>query len=152
VKALEAMHQNDGVVTLAYYAELSARGIEGQIAVALFRAQKRSSRAKQYPRGKWRRAAYDVKSWSMGELARLLTEHASQLSIRWGWKSDPDVVFGAADSYVLYIDLPGCGQCSFHSPARGSGPDYPGEWDGQRRSEERILLFCDRAQRLPSEK
>ncbi len=42
------------------------------------------------------------------------------------------------------VDLPELGQCSFHSPERYAGPDYPGEWDGRRASEERILAFCQK--------
>jgi hypothetical protein len=45
------------------------------------------------------------------------------------------------NKWVLYIDLLG-GQCSFHSPERYKGPDYPGEWDGKRLSGERIIKFC----------
>jgi hypothetical protein len=33
--------------------------------------------------------------------------------------------------WVLYVDLP-TGQVSFHTAARGVGPDYPGKWDGVR--------------------
>jgi hypothetical protein len=146
MKAVEVLAQNNGEVTKAYYAELQSKGIAGEIAVALFRAQKRSSRAKDYRRGKWRRAAYDVKNWSMGELCRLLAQHASAVGIAsWGWKPDPDVPFGDEPSHVLYVDLPdNIGQISFHSPNRLSGPDYPHHWSGDHRSAERIVLFCDR--------
>lgn len=131
--------QNDGDVTKAYYAEMNARGPEGQIAVALFRCQKRSTAAKKYRRGKFTRSAYDVKNWSMGELCRLLAVHAGSLGISWGWKRDK-----AAINFenVLYVDLP-TGQCSFHSPDRLGGPDYPGEWNGRRDSAEVILQYCD---------
>jgi len=142
-RAFDILNQNNGDVTKDYYAKLNALGVEGQIAVAVFRAQKRSSRAKDYRRGKYRRAAYDVKSWSMGELCRLLTEHGEALGIRYGWKKDPAVVFGEDPSWVLYIDL-WCGQVSFHSPQRMAGPDYPGEWCGEHASAERICKFCDR--------
>jgi len=39
--------------------------------------------------------------------------------------------------WVVYFELPQ-GQVSFHSPTRGSGPDYPGEWDGTHTSQDRI--------------
>ncbi len=74
-------HQQDGRITKAYYAELSALGPIGLVALNLFRAQKRSSRAKDYRRGKWRRAAYDVKSWSMDELCRILAITTNQARI-----------------------------------------------------------------------
>jgi len=151
-------HQQNGEVTTAYYARLNQLGPAGQVAVALFRAQKRSSRAKDYRRGRYRRMAYDVKSWSIDEACRLLEKHGDELGIRWGWKEDPTVLFGERASWVLYVDLPvdlislqypgelgagPSGQVSFHSPHRGKGPDYLGAWDGQRASEARILAFCD---------
>jgi len=135
-------HQQDGEVTKQYYAEMNSRGVSGQIAVALFRAQKRSSRAKDYRRGKYRRAAYDVKQWSMSELCRLLALHGKALGIRWGWKQDPKTVFGEEPSWVLYRELPN-GQVSFHSQDRGAGPEYSGDWDGKQLSKERIIAFCD---------
>lgn len=139
---LAIMNQNDGEVTKNFYQKLNGLGAAGQIATALFRAQKRSSRAKDYRRGKFRRAAYDVKSWSMSEACRLLNMHAFPMNIKWGWKEDPAVIFGERASWVLYVDLPS-GQVSFHNPERGPGPDYRGEWDGCKGlSAERIALFC----------
>lgn len=137
--ALEVFTQNNGDVTKTYYQELEKFGSLGHIACCLFRAQKRSSRAKDYHGGRYRRAAYDVKSWSMQELCKAL---AQQTSIAWGWKPDPSVPFGNEPSHVLYVDLP-TGQVSFHSPERMVGPDYPGEWDGSGKSADRIIQFCD---------
>lgn len=142
MKAIEVFSQNNGDVTKAYYAELNSRGPFGEIATALFRAQKRSSRAKDYKRGKFRRAAYDVKSWSISEVCRLLTDYRDTVGITFGWKQDPRVLFGEKASWVLYVDLPQ-GQVSFHSPDRGNGPDYKGNWCGEHRSAERIIMFCD---------
>jgi hypothetical protein len=141
--AAEVFSQNDGDVTKRYYADLGARGILGKTAVALFRAQKRSSRAKDYRRGRFRRQAYDVKQWSIDQLCELLTKYGAELGFAWGWKEDPKVPFGDRPSQVIYVEIPVFGQCSFHSPDRGDGPDYPGEWDGEHRSAERILAFCD---------
>jgi hypothetical protein len=142
--AIQVFSQQNGEVTKAYYADLEAKGPLGEIATALFRCQKRSSRAKAYRRGRWRRAAYDVKQWSMGELCRLLQAHGEPLGFTWGWKEDPGVLFGERASYVLYVDIPDIGQVSFHSPDRGTGPEYAGEWDGQRESLNRIVRFCDK--------
>ena len=142
MKAIEVFSQNDGGITKSYYAELSACGPIGRVAVALFRAQKRSSRAKDYRRGKWRRAAYDVKQWSIDQVCLELAENGAALGIRHGWRIDPDVVFGSEPSYVLYVDLPQ-GQVSFHLPSRGKGTEYAGEWDRSHRSAERIIEFCD---------
>jgi len=49
------------------------------------------------------------------------------------------------------VDLPE-GQVSFHSLARYAGPDYAGDWDGQRKSEERILRFCDQVFHAPAQR
>jgi hypothetical protein len=142
VTALQVFTQQNGEVTSAYYAQLNSCGPAGQVAVALFRAQKRSSRAKDYRPGRYRRAAYDVKSWSIDEACRLLEAHGAELGLVWGWKEDPAVVFDGRTSWVLYVELPQ-GQVSFHSPDRGKGPAYAGEWDGQHASEGRIIAFCD---------
>jgi len=141
--ALEVFTQNDGEVTKAYYAELGQCGFAGQLGVALFRAAKRSGRAKEYRRGRWRREAYSVKEWSLQEVSRILT---GQTEITWGWKQDPQVLFGEEPSHVLYVDL-SFGQCSFHSPTRGAGPDYQREWDGQHNSAAHIIQWCDAAMR-----
>lgn len=140
--ALEVFTQQDGKVTKAWYAEMNQRGAAGQLAVALFRAQKRSTAAKVYRGGKYRRAAYDVKNWSLSEICRILVAYPS-LGLRWGWKQDPTMVQrGDPHDQVLYVDLPQ-GQVSFHSDQRLHGPDYGGEWDQQNKSRERILAYCD---------
>jgi hypothetical protein len=138
MSARDIFEQSNGVVTKEYYAELEKRGIIGTIAVNLFRAQKTSTRAKVYRGRRFRGAAYDTKQWAMDNLCRCLEEHGSELGITFGWKEDP----ASFVPWVLYIDLPN-GQCSFHSPTRGKGPCYPGDWDRQHASEERILAFCD---------
>lgn len=151
MRAREVFDGSDGLKTRAYYADLEKRGPIGQAAVRLFRAQKTSTRAKLYRGRSYKSAAYDVKSWSMGELCRVLAEHGDSLGIAYGWKRDPNTVFGEEPSWVLYCDLASYGQVSFHSPSRGAGPDYPGTWDGQHLSEHRILVFCDRVSGLPEQ-
>ena len=141
MKAKFVFDQNDGEVTKRYYAKLNACGVMGQIAVALFRAQKRSTAAKKYRGRRFKSAAYDVKSWSLSELVKILSGNPDA-GINFGWKPDPSVPFGDEPSYVLYVDTP-MGQVSFHSPNRGDGPDYAGEWDGQHASQVRIIAFCD---------
>lgn len=59
--------------------------------------------------------------------------------MNWGWGRDPAQPFA---KHVLYVDLP-LGQVSFHSESRYVGPDYGGEWDGDRASEGRVVQFCD---------
>jgi hypothetical protein len=136
--ALEVFKQNDGDVTKAYYADMNSRGPAGQLAVALFRAQKRSTAAKKYRGGKYRRAAYEVKNYSLSEVCRILTAYPD-LGLRWGWKDDPKT---PGFTQVLYVNLPQ-GQCSFHSSDRLNGPEYPDDWDGAHASTERILAYCD---------
>jgi hypothetical protein len=136
--AREMFEQSNGVVTKNYYADLETRGILGSVAVNLFRAQKTSTRAKRYRGRRFRDAAYDTKQWAMDKLCRALLEHGKSLGIAFGWKEDK----GGFVPWVLYVDLPN-GQVSFHSPARGEGPNYPGDWDRQHASEERVLAFCD---------
>ncbi|MCK1577883.1 hypothetical protein [Bradyrhizobium sp. 174] len=121
---------SNGDATKAMYVELEAMGPIGIIAVNVFRAHKNSSRAKAYKGRRYKSAAYDTKQWSIDNLVKALNEHAGALGIRWGWKHDPAQPVYA---WIFYIDLPKLrGQISFHSGARGDGPDYPGEWDGMK--------------------
>lgn len=142
MRAIDVYTQMDGQVTTRYYTILAQRGPAGKLALNLFRAQKCSSRAKVYKRRKYTAAAYDRKEWSMAQLCDVLIEHGHALMIRFGWLEDPTTIFDDQPSHVLYIDLP-TGQISFHNPRRGRGPEYPGQWDHERSSQERILKFCD---------
>ena len=141
--------QSNGDVTKEFYGLLAAKGPLGEIAVNLFRANKCSARAKHYRggdgRASYRSMAYERKVQSLTALCNILTRHAERCQIRWGWKRDPET---AGYEWVLYIDLPQ-GQASFHAPARGTGPDYAGDWDGQGKSAERITAFCDAVMQLP---
>lgn len=144
MKAHEVYNGSEGALTRAYYAALEQRGPAGIVAVNLFRAQKCSTRAKKYRGGvrgvgSYRGMAYDRKAWSMGNLCAALAEHGEALGIAYGWKRDP---LALTNPWVLYVDLPN-GQVSFHSPTRGEGSDYAGEWDAMHASEQRILAFCD---------
>lgn len=138
MRAAEVFQGTNGDVTKAYYIELNSKGPHGQLATALFRAQKRSTAAKAYKRGKFTRAAYDVKNWSLTEIVRIM--QAFNTGFTWGWKHDPNT---PNFEWVLYVDIP-TGQVSFHSHDRLAGPDYAGEWDGQHVCRERIISFCDR--------
>ena len=144
MNARDVFTQSNGEITKRYYAELTAIGTIGLIATCLFRAQKTSTRAKLYRggnrNGRYRDQAYEVKQWSMGELCKILLANGSEIGFRWGWKEDPAAEYNV---WVLYVDIPDIGQVSFHSPTRGTGPDYPGDWDHSHASEDRILRFCD---------
>jgi hypothetical protein len=137
VKAGDVFAQNNGNTTKAYYGELAKCGHAGELAVALFRAQKRSSAAKKYRGSRFRSDAYDVKNWSMSEITRLLQK--DNLGMAWGWGYDENT---PNFEHVLYVELPS-GQCSFHSAERLNGPAYARGWDGFHMSKEHILRFCD---------
>lgn len=135
---------SDGDRTKALYAALEERGPIGAVAVNLFRATKTSERAKRYRggqrgRGSFRSMAYGTKSWAIDNLISILAEQGEQLGIVWGWGVDRET-----DGYdqVLYVETP-AGQLSFHSPVRGKGPDYPGDWDGERgQAAGRVVKFA----------
>lgn len=142
MKARPVYDGSDGDLTKSYYAELLKHGARGAVALNLFRAHKASMRAKIY-RGRYRGMAYEKKEYSLGLLIDALKQHGPDLNVTFGWKPDPNTPIGSSDaSWILYIDLP-TGQVSFHSPSRGFGPDYPGEWDGKPLSDVRILAYCD---------
>lgn len=135
---------SNGDATRDLYAKLEEFGPAGVVAMNLFRAHKASSRAKVYRggqpgRGSYRSMAYDKKQWSIDNLETVLVDHAAALSVTWGWGRD-----GATRNFeaVLYVELP-TGQVSFHSPRRGKGPAFDGQWDGIRGvGPQRICHYC----------
>jgi hypothetical protein len=146
---MEVYTASDPVATKALYSRLEARGPIGVVALNLFRAQKCSARAKAYHggipgKGSYARMAYERKAWSIGNLCHVLTRHCHELRIIWGWSNDPRESYA---SWVLYVELPQ-GQVSFHNTQRLTGPEYFTGWDGQHKSEERILAFCDEVLRI----
>ncbi len=129
---------SDGDVTKDLYRQLEEHGPLGVIGVNLFRAQKNSERAKLYRGGGHRGKAYERKQWAMNNLADALIQHGASFTFSWGWGVDPSQPF---HNHVLYVDLP-TGQVSWHTASRGSGPQYPGAWDGVRNSaSQRICRF-----------
>jgi len=133
--AKEVFDGSDGRLTVAYYRRLSTLGINGVIAMNLFRASKTSARAKQYRGRRFRGASYEVKNYSLFNLC----ESLKNSSLTWGWKRDPNT---PGYEWVLYVELPN-GQVSYHSSIRGSGPEYQFDWDGQRETTSRVLAYCD---------
>ena len=135
---------SDGDRTRDLYAALDLVGPIGVIATNLFRAVKASERAKVYRggqrgKGSYRRMAYERKGWAIDNLTKALDAHAAGLGMTWGWGEDRDT---PGYAHVLYVET-SAGQLSFHSPYRGSGPDYPGEWDGQKgQAASRVCKFC----------
>lgn len=134
-----AYEQSDAAFTRRVLRQLEAKGHNGLIAAQLFRAQKASSRAKEY-RGDYVGYAYDRKGEYLERLCNLL---AKQDDLSWGWGTDNQMdEFGPR--WILYIDLPQ-GQVSFHNYARFAGPDYLKEWDRAHASAERVISFCQTA-------
>jgi hypothetical protein len=153
----ECFDASDAAATVELYRQLCARGPVGHVAQCLFRAQKTSSRAKVYRGRRFTSAAYENKASSMEQCVKMLEKHGSALGFGFGWKEDPSVLFGDAPSWVLYVDIPaGLGaatvrQVSFHSPQRGNGPTYSGEWDKiKEQSAPRIIAFCTYVLTLPA--
>lgn len=144
MNAREVFDGSDGGLTRRYTVQLSKCGPRGVVAVYLFRAQKASTRARQYHGGivgigSYRDLAYQKKNESIRELCAALERFAEDLLIPYGWKLDTNERFAP---WVLYIELPQ-GQVSFHAMERGHGPEYTAELDGVHASRERILAFCD---------
>lgn len=141
---MEIYAGSDGDRTRTLYEALALVGPIGVVATNLFRATKASERAKVYRggqrgKGSYRRMAYDRKGWAIDNLGKALTAHAAELGIGWGWGEDRAT---PGYSHVLYVDTP-AGQISFHSPHRGDGPDYGGDWDGQKgQAASRVCKFC----------
>jgi hypothetical protein len=117
---------SDGDRTMELYRRLERLGSAGVLAMNLVRANKSSSRAKKYRGRRFKDAAYDRKQWAMGNLVDALEKLATP--IPWGWAEDPEQPH---HKWVLYIEIP-TGQVSFHTAARGRGPDYARPWDGVR--------------------
>lgn len=124
---------SDAEATKALYARLLTFAPRGVVAVNLMRTCKASERAKVYRggargRGSYRSMAYEKKDWSIGELCCALRDNPD-VAQSWGWGFDKKAI---GFEHVLYVDLPGVGQVSFHTEHRRDGPDYAGTWDGAR--------------------
>lgn len=120
---------SDGERTRALYARLTEVGPAGLVAVNLLRACKNSERAKQYKSRRSSGAAYGTKDWAIGQLVDVLVQHAGALGIVWGWGRDEKAI---NFENVLYVEVPGAGQISFHVAYRREGTDYRGQWDGMK--------------------
>jgi hypothetical protein len=128
IEIMQVYEGSNGDATKALYDRLTALGPVGIVATNLFRAHKNSARAKVYRGGGYRGQAYERKQWAMDNLARELAAHGDVLQGAWGWAEDAKQEY---HRWVLYVDLP-TGQVSFHTAARGEGPDYTKPWDGVR--------------------
>lgn len=124
----EAYYGSDGAATLELFERLKALGGPGLLAMNLFRVCKNSERAKTYRSRRSVGAAYGTKDWALGQLVGTLIDFPG-LGVAWGWGYDAKTV---AFEHVVYVDVPGSGQVSFHTGMRGAGPDYGRPWDGVR--------------------
>ncbi len=141
LQSIEAVYYgSNGHVTQALYRELVERfGVEGDIAVNLFRACKTSERAKTYRVGPGHRTeSYSRKDWSIQNVTKLL-EHHNQFVF--GWSIDQALrTRGDPNFHILYVDLP-TGQVSFHNGHRYVGPDYLGQWNYERKSSANVIRW-----------
>ena len=137
---------SNGDATKSLYERLQGFAPRGVVALNLFRACKASSRAKVY-RGRpgrsqpsYKAMAYEKKAWSIALLVDALRDHPGVIE-SWGWGYDAKSV---GFEHVLYVDVPGCGQVSFHSDYRRDGPEYDGKWDGvQHQAPKRICRWIE---------
>lgn len=82
-----------------------------------------SIRGKKY-RGDWSSHHYRIKTDLIHDLIEI-----AELN-RWPYGSHKaDTNF---PSHIVYFDLPGCEQISFHTNLKSEIPVYPKEWDGKR--------------------
>ena len=140
IRALEAFNTSDMETTTQYQNDLYCRGYEGQLAFGLFRAQKRSAKAKDYRKGRHRRNSYDAKNDALKYVDAVLTRWGDSLGVAWGWKLDPRQ---PKHNQVLYVDF-GCGyQCSFHSEKRYSNQEFEASWDSAASSINTVISYCD---------
>lgn len=144
MKAIEAFNSRDPAVTVSFQNSLLGRGVRGQLAFGVFRAQKRSTVAKGQRKRKFRREAYDGKQEALVYVDRLLTANDGLVD-DWGWAKDSQQNY---HDQVLYVDLP-TGQCSFHSDHSSSAKAYGGKWDRSVESKDSILAYCDEVLTLP---
>lgn len=144
MQAIQAFEAKNASQTVAYQNELLNRGDLGQIAFGLFRAQKRSTRAKTYRRS-MRQESYAAKSEALKYLDAGLHQWAEDHGIEWGWRGDPSQTY---HNQVLYVQLPGHGQCSFHSERAFSKQRFYGDWDSTRPVVETVLAYCDAVMEL----
>ncbi|MEO8270377.1 MAG: hypothetical protein ABI557_11705 [Aureliella sp.] len=136
--AKKAFASKDAKQTILFQDRLISRGHAGQVAFGLFRASKRSQRAKSYRRG-MRASAYDAKSNALQHLDSALSRWGQELGIEWGWNIDPSQ---PVHRFVLYVDLPKHGQASFHAGKAESETVYRKDWSGKRDSAEVVLAYC----------
>lgn len=126
----DCYYGSDGFRTTALYERLKKEGGgRGLIAVNLLRSCKNSERAKGYKSRRSVGAAYGTKDWALGQLVDALILHGGAAGFEWGWGYDAKAV---AYENVLYVEVPGCGQVSFHMSHRLAGPDHGKPWDGVR--------------------
>jgi hypothetical protein len=141
--------QSNSDVTRNWYAEMNQRGFEGQLAVALFRAQKSWDNVENWPMSRFSEQKNRHRRWALSEVCRILSEQTD--FCRWGWGEDPAT---PQWPHVLSLELPRGGTITLYCELRLQGPDYqrfyPYTTAELERSytRDRILDYCDRIQGL----
>lgn len=107
--------------------KLSASSPLAGAALLALLAEDYSTQGKKYA-GKWSRRCYERKHAILMDLAALCWQHAWPFGVH----ADP----GGGTTHVIYFDLPGCDQISFHVTLSADHglPAYAGQWDGRRAS------------------
>lgn len=84
-----------------------------------------SSVAKKYG-GQWRYTYYEKKQHLIYELIGIFKEQ--------GWMYGKQRSDGGYPRFIVYFELPGCEQISFHTDLDAEVQDYPHQWDGKQHS------------------
>jgi hypothetical protein len=120
-----AREQFCGLGTRKAKLQLNRRALTCPVARALRLAleiEDASSLGKKYG-GEWSYAYYEKKN---DLIHQLITHFQAQGWIFGKHKSD-----GAGPKWIVYFEIPGCEQLSFHADLDVDIPDYPREWDGK---------------------
>lgn len=135
--AVQVFYQHSGDVTKAYYEQLAAHGPMGELAVALFRALKRSKKTtgigfRRISRRKTEQYDYaEAYEWAVNELIRVLVTNPPS-KLPWGWRDS-----------TLFVELP-TGMVAFDCPEQGLAPFCPIRFEPPAESRDlRIIKFCD---------
>ena len=149
------MYENINRVDYAFYCsdapasrrlcnDLDSKGLIGELASLLFRAQKARKQARNYSgvapvSGRpYRDYSKDRMREMLDKAICLLQARATAFGIPWGWRRDDS---SGKPPWVLQIDLPS-GPVAYRLPYRHVGPDYGGCLEGDSLNDHRVAEFC----------
>ena len=85
-----------------------------------------STQAKKYRLSEWTTKKYKEKSELIEKLIRLCEIE--------GWRYGKHNSDNFQTKHIVYFELPGCEQISFHTNLRFEISEYPNQWDGKKQS------------------